>query len=573
MSLDKRIIASYNKAMKNLLSSPYRVLARSYRPQTFEDLVGQEVLVRTLGNAFSTGRIAHAYLLTGIRGIGKTTTARIIAKALNCTGAHDEFTSPTATPCGVCSHCMQIQEDHHIDVLEMDAASHTGVDDARKLIDAVQYRPVAGRYKVFIIDEAHMLSNSAFNALLKTLEEPPPHVVFIFATTEIRKIPVTILSRCQRFDLRRLMAEEMATHLANIAQKEHIRADKGALDIIAHVSEGSVRDALSLLDQAISHSSGTDTEIHITAQTMRDVLSIADRTLMYHMLQDLFTSKIGDALDRVRAFYAEGVHMPMLAQDMLHAIHLITRLIVTPNITLDHTLSEGEKELLHSIAQIIPLSSATRAWQMMLKGLEEIKKAPDPLAAMEMVLIRFSYAAQMPDPDKLIQALRSQLKEGTAPHTPSSTPNHGTKLSLTVHHTPSAVAHALATQPRDEPNAPPSEEAITLATLIAWLEDAREAILVHHLKTEVRVVSCARGSLVISESSPITSDKMQAIAQALSRCSDMPWMLTKSKAEGLPTWQEQQQRTRNHMIEAAKNDPLVAQILATFVDSAIVDIT
>ncbi|MDE3061315.1 MAG: DNA polymerase III subunit gamma/tau, partial [Pseudomonadota bacterium] len=369
----------------------YRVLARKYRPATFADLIGQEALVRTLTNAIETGRIAHAFLLTGIRGVGKTTTARIIARALNCEQG------PTISPCGTCANCTMIAEDRHMDVIEMDAASHTGVGDIRELIDTVRYLPGSARYKVYIIDEVHMLSTSAFNALLKTLEEPPPHVKFIFATTEARKIPVTILSRCQRFDLKRVPLETLATHLANICAKEQVQAEEEALKIMAVAAEGSVRDALSLLDQAITRGP-------ITAASVRQMLGSADNTATFRLLETLLVGDIAGALAELRRQYADGADPLLIVQDALEVTHLITRVKVTPAALADVSLSEHDRAAAKAMADKLAMPVLTRLWQMWLKGIGEVRMAPMPLAALEMLLVRIAYAAELPTPAEVIRA-------------------------------------------------------------------------------------------------------------------------------------------------------------------------
>ncbi len=375
----------------------YRVLARKYRPTNFDDLIGQDVLVRTLGNAIQSGRIAHAFLLTGIRGVGKTTTARIIARALNCIGK-DGSGGATIKPCGVCSNCKMIGEDRHVDVLEMDAASHTGVGDIRELIDTVRYLPTSARYKVYIIDEVHMLSTSAFNALLKTLEEPPPHVKFIFATTESRKIPVTILSRCQRFDLKRIDMETLAAHLAKICGKENVEADEAALKIIATAAEGSVRDSLSLLDQAIAAGET------ITAPAVRRMIGASDNTATFRLLETLLKGDVAGALAEIRAQYGAGADPLLIVQDALEVTHLITRVKVAPAALSDVSLSEHDRVAAKAMADRLPMAQLTRLWQMLLKGISEVRLAPSPIAALEMLLVRIAYAAQLPTPAEVIRS-------------------------------------------------------------------------------------------------------------------------------------------------------------------------
>ena len=391
----------------------YRVLARKYRPTNFDDLIGQEVLVRTLSNAIKSNRIAHAFLLTGIRGIGKTTTARIIARALNCIGA-DEKSGPTINPCGVCAHCRMIAEDRHVDVLEMDAASHTGVNDIRDLIDTVRYLPTTARYKIYIIDEVHMLSNNAFNALLKTLEEPPPHVKFIFATTESRKIPVTILSRCQRFDLKRIDSDMLATHLSNIAIKEQVQAEEEAIKLIAIAAEGSVRDSLSLLDQAIARGVEENGDLKVTTAAVRQMLGAADHSATFRLLDILLRGEVASAIEDVEKQYGAGSDPLMIVQDTLEMVHLITRVKVAPLALSDVSLSEHDRASAKKLADALSMPVLTRLWQMLLKGISEVKIAPSPLSALEMLLVRIAYSAQLPTPIEVIRSIsENQIAQPT----------------------------------------------------------------------------------------------------------------------------------------------------------------
>ena len=392
----------------------YHVLARKYRPTTFAGLIGQDALVRTLTNAIGSGRLAHAFILTGVRGIGKTTTARIIARAFNCIG-EDGQGGPTAEPCGVCEHCRAISEDRHVDVIEMDAASRTGVDDIRELIEGVRYRPTSARYKVYIIDEVHMLSKNAFNALLKTLEEPPEHVKFIFATTETRKVPVTVLSRCQRFDLRRIDMETLSAHFARIAEKEGADVSETALALIARAADGSVRDGLSLLDQAISHIEGA-----VSEETVRSMLGLADRTAVFDLLDAVMKGDIVAALDQMAAQHAAGADPAQVLEDMLDLVHWITRIKVSPASADAPGVAEAERVRGRDMAGRLPMAAVTRAWQMVLKGLGEVRIAPRPEQAAEMILIRLAYAADLPSPEETLRALKD-TKAGPAP-TVSSPP-------------------------------------------------------------------------------------------------------------------------------------------------------
>ncbi len=380
-------------------NTPYRVLARKYRPKNFDELIGHEAMVRTLSNALETGRLAHAFILTGTRGIGKTTTARIMARGLNCIGP-DGNGGPTVSPCGVCANCVAISEDRHQDVLEMDAASRTGVDDIRELIDGVRYLPTSARFKIYIIDEVHMLSRNAFNALLKTLEEPPEHVKFIFATTEIRKIPVTVLSRCQRFDLKRVDGETLAAYFSTIAEKEQAQVEPDALALIARAAGGSVRDGLSLLDQAIAHGDGA-----VTALQVRDMLGLADRTRILDLFTLLMEGNIKEALAVLRGQYDSGADPIVIIQDLLELTHWLTSLKVTPEAATNIALAGGEVKRGEELAAKLSMPVLARSWQMLLKGLEEVSHAPMPLAAAEMLLVRMAYVSDLPTPGDLARQL------------------------------------------------------------------------------------------------------------------------------------------------------------------------
>ncbi|UMM09872.1 DNA polymerase III subunit gamma/tau [Gluconobacter frateurii] len=394
-------------------NTPYRVLARKYRPQTFEDLIGQDSLVRILRRAFELKRVAHAFMLTGVRGVGKTTTARIIARALNCVGP-DGKGGPTAEPCGVCANCTAILADRHPDVLEMDAASRTGVDDVREIIEATRFRPMQARMKVFIIDEVHMLSRNAFNALLKTLEEPPPQVTFIFATTELRKVPVTVLSRCQRFDLRRVPQSLLIEHFDRIAQKEGASLSDDALALIARAADGSVRDGLSLLDQAIAQGASN-------ADAVSDMLGLADRGLVFDLLEALMGGKAAEALDLTDQAYARGADLGVLLADLLDLLHLVSRLKAMPSLREGRDLPEAERTRGGMLADRLSTSVLGRAWQILLKGVGEVEAAPDRRQAAEMVLIRLCHASLLPTPDRLIR----QLTEGGVDLSLPSGPSDG----------------------------------------------------------------------------------------------------------------------------------------------------
>ena len=395
----------------------YQVLARKYRPKKLSELIGQDVLVRTLANAIEQQRLPHAFILTGIRGVGKTSTARIIARSLVCTGEDDKQDQPTINPCGKCANCVAVAQDRHVDILEMDAASRTGVADIREIIESVHYAPVMGRYKVYIIDEVHMLSKNAFNALLKTLEEPPAHAKFIFATTEIRKVPVTILSRCMRFDLARVHEEMLMPHLQMIAEQEGAKIDEDALKVVAHAAGGSVRDALSLLDQAIG---SVQKDVAVKVCDVQHMLGISGRDHIFDVLDVLIAAQPAEAVKRLRALYENGADPLTIIQDMLEAIHFVTQIKVVPDLLSQAYVTDSDAERGGALAKKLQVPALARLWQMLLKGAEEVQKTPDALMAAEMVLIRIAYAANLPTPGDLLKSSSKMTGGSVASSSPSA---------------------------------------------------------------------------------------------------------------------------------------------------------
>mgnify|MGYP002640150718 CR=1 FL=1 len=536
----------------------YRVLARKYRPKTFTDMfVGQSAMVRTLANAFQTGRIAQAFILTGVRGIGKTTTARIIARALNCIGPDGEG-GPTIDPCGVCEHCLAIGEDRHVDVIEIDAASHTGVDNIREIIDNVRYLPASARYKIYIIDEVHMLSKQAFNALLKTLEEPPPHVKFVFATTEIRKVPVTVLSRCQRFDLRRLDSEVLIGHLGDIAKQENVPTDVGALSMIARAAEGSVRDALSLLDQAFAFCDGA-----VTEEAVQSMLGLADRTRLIDLFEMAMGGKIGDALGIARELYELGTDPVIVIQDLLEFVHWLTRLKVTRAAAEDLAATEVERVRGQAMAEKLTMGELTRTWQLLLKGLQEVQTAPAPYAACEMVLVRLGYAAALPSPADIIRTIEGQAGEnqGTE-NAANSAPSRGQTDGATSAGAPAtAVAHA---EPRHV-DKPKTEAAISTFQDVVDLAEAKtEYILRSHLVTNVHLVRMEPGRIDLRLTDRTPPKLPQHLSRFLSEATGETWLVSPSNDVGDPTIQEQQETETAQRRGEAERHPLVRAALDQF---------
>jgi DNA polymerase III subunit gamma/tau len=562
--------------------SSYRVLARKYRPATFGSLIGQEALVRTLSNAFRVGRIAHAYMLSGVRGVGKTTTARIIARALNCTGV-DGNGNITIDPCGVCEHCVAITEDRHLDVIEMDAASHTGVDNIRELLDGVPYRPALARYKIYIIDEVHMLSEKAFNALLKTLEEPPEHVKFIFATTEIRKVPVTVLSRCQRFDLRRVEAAELMQHLALVAEREQVKIAPAALQLLARAADGSVRDALSLLDQAIAHGVGA-----IEENTVREMLGLVDRSLCFDILDAVMQGDAPTALALLDEQYRSGADPLTLLEDLLDLTHWLTRLKLAPEASEGPHVPEAERVRGRGMAKCLSMADITRAWQMLLKGLSEARVAPSPLHAAEMLLIRLAYAAQLPSPAEALEALTRRTdaraeQDSVTYGSPSIDERHRAGTVSIPQSTPTSSERprgwgegpspSTATAPYAsadeivaiaETHYPPAAGPTCFADLVELTRERNEILLYGHLTASVHLVRFTAGGIELRLGDHAPPDLPQRLSRFLLEATGVRWLVTVSRETGEPTLREQSDARQAALRAEVMGHPLVRAVLDSF---------
>jgi len=507
---------------------PYRVLARKYRPQSFDQLIGQEAMVQTLANAIRRDRLAHAFLLTGVRGVGKTSTARLIAKALNCIGP-DGQGGPTIEPCGVCEPCRAIADGRHIDVVEMDAASHTGVDDVREIIEAVRYAAVSARYKVYIVDEVHMLSKNAFNALLKTLEEPPAHVKFLFATTEVNKVPVTVLSRCQRFDLRRIPAERLAGHFGEVAKAEGVEVEAEALALIARAAEGSARDGLSILDQAIAHGAGA-----VTADQVRAMLGLSDRGAVRALLGLLLAGDAPAALAALKDQYDLGVEPSALIRGLLEAVHGITRAKVGG--AQDPAQSAEEREAYADWASRLSFASVHRLWQLLLKGLSEIQVAPSPLEAAEMALLRLIHASDLPDPGALIERLAS-----------------GETISA-----PSIEA------PKGESQAPLLQAPASFPELVKAMEREGRAHLAQQLHDYVGLIRYAPPELAVRPLKPMAGDFARDLAAALKSVSGSVWQVRVADEASEPSLLEQEKAEGERLRQEVLDSPLVKAAFEAF---------
>jgi DNA polymerase III subunit gamma/tau len=565
---------STTRSATRIIQVQYRVLARKYRPQTFAELIGQEAVVRTLTNAIATGRIAHAFMLTGVRGVGKTTTARIIARALNCVGKDGAGGRPTAQPCGECVHCRSIAEDRHVDVIEMDAASRTGVDDIRELTDGVRYRPVSARYKVYIIDEVHMLSKNAFNALLKTLEEPPPSVVFVFATTEIHKVPVTVLSRCQRFSLRRIPVEMLAQHYHQVAEAEAVEVEPQALALIARAADGSVRDGLSLLDQAIALCGGK-----VAEEAVRDMLGIADRGQVFDLLEMVFRGDAAAALAQFDRLYQEGADPLLVLQDLLDLAHFLTRLKLAPEAGAGDPVAEGDRERARPLADKLALPALARVWQMLLKGLSEAQEAPSPAQAAEMVLIRLAYVADLPAPVELVRALqdaapRPETAPAAAPPRREMAPSPR-EMAAPVSSPPAGAARRTSVELVEAaieamPDPPPAPVAAfepmpkRFDEVVALFDRRREAVLHSHLSAHVHLVHFEPGRIEFRPTPEAPRDLANRLGQLLSEWTGTRWLIAITETEGEPTLRQGQERREAELRNGVAAHPLVKAVLETF---------
>lgn len=507
----------------------YRVLARKYRPTTFSQVVGQEILVHLLRNGLSQGRLGHGFIFTGIRGVGKTTTARLLARILNCLKEHDNTNLSSIDPCGVCTSCQALLDDRHLDVVEIDAASHTGVDDMREIIESTRYRAISGRYKIFIIDEVHMLSKSAFNALLKPLEEPPAHVKFIFATTEIRRVPATILSRCLRFDLKRVPPETLSPYLAHICAQEKVTFELEALNLIARAGEGSVRDALSLLDQAIVMGEQEKGVFHIKTDDVQKMLGLADRQPFLQLFKALLSQKTEEALQYVRSLYQAGVDPVVLLEELLHLAHHLSLLKAAPKLSLAETFIAAEKAFLQELAEATSLAHLGRLWQMLLKGSEEVTQASFPLQALEMVCLRLIHTSLFPTPEKLLQHFLLEEK----PASP-------------------------------DPESPSPPLFTSFEELIAFVGSKREALLQTQLRQEVHLVDFKWGHLKLRLASTAPVDLPTRLKAFLTRETKTPWTIQITSEEGQPTCMHQEAQQQTLLVEKVAQDPLIQQAQGLF---------
>jgi DNA polymerase III subunit gamma/tau len=560
---------------------PYRVLARKYRPSSFDDLIGQDAVVRTVSNAFETGRIPQAWILTGVRGVGKTTTARILARALNYEMPDGSVKGPTIHMPIPGVHCQAIMESRHIDVLEMDAASHTGVDDVRQINDSVRYAPASARFKVYIIDEVHMLSTPAFNAFLKTLEEPPEHAKFVFATTEIRKVPVTVLSRCQRFDLRRVEADVLMAHLANIAVKEGVEVEEEALGIIARAAEGSVRDSLSLFDQAIAHAAGS-----VRADAVRQMLGLADRTRVIDLFEHLVRGDIAKAFKEFREQYDTGADPVVVLSDLAEFVNFVTRVKIVPATGDNVAFGEAERVRGRDIAVKISMRVLSRMWQMLLKGIAEVQGATRPAAAAEMVLVRIAYVADLPTPDEAIRMIEqnggasptlaaSAAPPRSAPAAPvvSSMPSSPPPRSAPVSRSSTeAAARPQMIGASPEVQSAPARRIATFPELVALAAEKRDLLTRAALEADVRLVRIEDGRLEVALERSAARTLINDLSRKLEQWTGRRWTVIVSNETGQPTLRSQNEAARNQRERAAESDPRVQEVLARFPGAKVVEV-
>lgn len=532
----------------------YVVLARKYRPQNFDELLGQDALVRTLTNAIKNNRLHHAYILTGIRGVGKTTTARLIAKALNCTGANGNG-GPTVNPCGVCENCKAIAASRHIDVLELDAASRTGVDDIREILDGVRYKPTNARYKVYIIDEVHMLSKNAFNALLKTLEEPPSHVIFIFATTEIRKVPITVLSRCQRFDLQRLTIDTLVGHFKNIIANEKLEAEEEALHIIAKAADGSCRDGLSLLDQAISLGSGA-----VKTDIVKNMIGLADRNQTFALFESLVNGKTDQVITNMAEQYKNGANPTTMLQDLINITHMTAKVKIVPACMNDDNLSESEKEFCKRVSPNVSIAVLSKIWQMMIKGINELAIAPVQIDALEMILIRIAYSASLPTPFELLNDVKKKSK---------LVPSETIKAAPSVLSTSSAEAAAAGSISAAENKTTFN----TVEDLISYLEQTKRMLLIYALKNDVSISEFKPGEIKMTLADKVNNDFLLNLQKVLTEATGEKWKIEISRGKMGETIAQHEQAADEANKRNVADLPLVKAILAEFKGSKIETLT
>ena len=548
-------------------NNSYKVLARKYRPETFKDLVGQAAMVQTLKNAFKADRIAQAFILTGIRGTGKTTTARIIAKGLNCIGL-DQKGGPTVEPCGKCSNCTAIIEGNHVDVLEMDAASRTGVDDIREIIESIYYKASSGRFKVYIIDEVHMLSNNAFNALLKTLEEPPKHVKFIFATTEIRKVPVTVLSRCQRFDLRRIEPEEMIALLQRITKSEGVNVSEDAFRMITRAAEGSARDATSLLDQAISHGGGSSDAKHVRA-----MLGIADRGRVLDLFKMIMQGDAAAALTELNSQYSDGADPIVVLKDLAEITHWISVSKITPDMNEDPTITPDERTRGIELSKTLSMRALTRMWQMLVKSLGEIAIAPSPIMAAEMIIIRLTHAADLPPTDELIKIIERKLRPNRNEKSfedqqkPLDTSSANNELTKAKHNNSSNLKIATAVD----------EEVgifnyMKFDHVLELIKQKRDVKLLIDIESGLRLVSYRPGYIEFTPTDLAPANLAQRLSNRLKEWTGIRWAVSVVQDGEAQTIIEKKERNAKELETEAYSHPFVKEALVQFPAARIVNV-